>query len=68
MNENKFKSRKFIVWLTSTVLLILSFVAYFIVRESAITEVMKMLAESWGWVSALYIGGNVAQKCFTPKE
>lgn len=61
MNE-KFKSRKFIVWITATVFLILSFVAYFIVKDSAITEVTKTLAESWGWVSALYIGGNVAQK------
>lgn len=61
MNE-KFKSRKFIVWIMATVFLILSFVAYFIVKDSAITEVTKTLAESWGWVSALYIGGNVAQK------
>lgn len=63
MND-KLKSRKFIVWITATVLLVLSFVAYVIVKDSTMAEVSKSLAESWGWVSAFYIGGNVAQKCF----
>lgn len=64
--ENKFKSRKFIVWITATIFLVLCFVAYMIVKDSTMAEVIKIFAESWGWVSALYIGGNVAQK-FTEK-
>lgn len=60
--ENKFKSRKFIVWITATIFLVLCFVAYVIVKDSTMAEVIKIFAESWGWVSALYIGGNVAQK------
>lgn len=60
--DNKFTSRKFIVWITATVFLILVFVSYFISRDSAITEIMKIFAESWGWISSIYIGGNVAQK------
>lgn len=60
--NNKLKSRKFIVWLTATVFLILGFVGYFIVKSSDITELLKILAEGWTWISAIYIGGNVAQK------
>lgn len=63
---DKLKSRKFIVWLVATILLVLSFIAYMIVKDSTMAEVIKIFAESWGWVSALYIGGNVAQK-FTEK-
>ena len=59
MAENKMKSRKFIVWLTATAFLILSFVVFFLTKETKLTETF---AESWGWISAIYIGGNVAQK------
>jgi hypothetical protein len=60
--DNKFTSRKFIVWVTATFFLILVFICYFISRDSALTEIMKNFAESWGWISTIYIGGNVAQK------
>lgn len=63
--DEKFKSRKFIVWITATVLLVLSFVVSVIVKDSTMTEVNKILAEGWSWISALYIGGNVAQKYIT---
>lgn len=59
MAENKMKSRKFIVWLTATAFLILSFVVFFLTKETKLTETF---AESWGWISTIYIGGNVAQK------
>lgn len=65
MNE-KLKSRKFIVWIVATILLILSFVAYIIVKSDLMADVCKTLAEGWTWISAIYIGGNVAQK-FTDK-
>lgn len=61
MNE-KLKSRKFIVWITATVFLLLSFFSYIIREDAALTEIMKVFAESWGWISTIYIGGNVAQK------
>lgn len=60
---DKLKSRKFIVWITSTIFLVLGIVGYYITRDSGMTEVLKIFAESWGWISAVYIGGNVAQKC-----
>lgn len=60
--KEKLKSRKFVVWITATILLLLSFIAYVIVKDNTMAEVIKIFAESWGWVSALYIGGNVAQK------
>lgn len=60
--KEKLKSRKFVVWITATIFLVLCFVAYVIVKDSTMAEVIKIFAESWGWVSALYIGGNVAQK------
>lgn len=60
--KEKLKSRKFVVWITATILLLLSFIAYVIVKDSTMAEVIKIFAESWGWVSALYIGGNVVQK------
>lgn len=63
--DNKFKSRKFIVWITSTLFLLLSFILHFITGNMA--EILKQLAESWGFISMLYIGGNVAQK-FTEKK
>lgn len=65
--DEKFKSRKFIVWITATILLILSFVAYCVVKTDLMVEVCKILAEGWIWISALYIGGNVASK-FTNKK
>ena len=63
----KLKSRKFIVWIVASVFVILSFVAYVIVKDSAVMDVTKIFAEGWIWVSALYIGGNVAQK-FTEEK
>jgi hypothetical protein len=66
MNE-KIKSRKFIVWLVATILLVSSFVVYCIAKTDLMAEVCKILAESWKWVSVIYIGGNVAQK-FTNKN
>lgn len=63
---DKLKSRKFIVWITATILLILSFVAYIIVKSDLMADVCKTLAEGWCWISTIYIGGNVAQK-FTDK-
>jgi hypothetical protein len=67
MND-KLKSRKFIVWIVSTVFVFLSFIAYIIVKDSEVMSVTKTFAESWGWISAFYIGGNVAQKCFTGEK
>lgn len=65
MNE-KLKSRKFIVWIVSTVFVVLSFIAFIIVKDSEVMNVTKIFAEGWTWISAIYIGGNVAQK-FTNK-
>lgn len=64
---DKIKSRKFIVWLVATIFVVFSFIAYIIVRDNEVMNVTKIFAESWGWISAIYIGGNVAQKFATEK-
>ena len=60
MANDKLKSRKFIVWLTSTIFVVVSLILNFI--SDSFMEVSKIFAESRGWVSAVYIGGNVTQK------
>lgn len=59
MNE-KLKSRKFIVWITSTIFIIISLILSFI--NNSFIDVLKIFAENWGWISSFYIGGNVLQK------
>ena len=59
---SKLKSRKFFVWIVSTSFLLMSFVIFFISQNDKIIDVLKVFAESWGWISAIYIGGNVIQK------
>ena len=59
---DKFTSRKFIVWLTATVLLLACIVVYCVVKDNGIMEVSKILAEGWVWVSALYLGANAVGK------
>lgn len=60
--KRKIQSRKFIVWITSTIFVLLSMLAYFLVNDPALTRVMETFAHSWGWVSVVYIGGNVLDK------
>lgn len=55
---DKFKSRKFIVWITATVLLLICLIGYCVVEDNGIMDVAKIMAEGWVWVSALYIGAN----------
>jgi hypothetical protein len=59
MNE-KLKSRKFIVWITSTIFIIISLILSF--TNNSFVDVLKIFAEDWGLISAFYIGGNVLQK------
>jgi len=63
--EEKFKSRKFIVWITATILLLMCLIGYCVVKDSGIMEVAKIMAEGWIWVSALYIGANGISKFAT---
>ena len=51
---NKIKSRKFIVWITTTILCILS-----VIYTKTITP---ELINCYTVISALYIGGNIAKK------
>ena len=56
-HSNKLFSRKFQVWLVWTILTIVSL--FLIVME---TEVKTQIIQFYGWVSLIYVGGNVAQK------
>ena len=59
MNKVKFVSRKFLVWLASNVYVGLSFAFQPDVIPTALTW--------WGTISAIYMGGNVAQKYLDKK-
>lgn len=60
--KKKIQSRKFIVWIMATIFVLLVMLAYFLSNDPALTSVMETFAESWGWVSVIYIGGNVVSK------
>ena len=62
MDKNKFQSRKFIVWFTATVFVLMSFITYLIVKDNSIMEVTKTFSDGWIWVSGIYIGSNAIQK------
>lgn len=66
--DEKLKSRKFIVWLVATIFVVFSFVAYIIVKDIEVMDVIKIFAEGWTWISVFYIGGNVVQKFATTKK
>ena len=68
MDKSKFQSRKFICWLTSTILLVLSLIINCIIKTDVMAEVCKTLAEGYTWISALYIGVNGAQKFANKNE
>lgn len=54
MNKVKFVSRKFLVWLASNVYVGLAFAFQ--------PEIIPTALTWWGTISAIYMGGNVAQK------
>ena len=62
MEDIKFKSRTFACWITSTVLLVLSLVVNCIIKTDLMAEVCKILAEGYTWITAIYLGANVASK------
>ena len=64
MNK-KFSSRKFIVWVTATLIMIACCIISFITEDS---EVITSFTGIWGGISMLYIGGNVAQKAMLKNE
>ncbi len=59
---NKLSSRKFQVWLVWTVITVVSL---FIIQLES--EVKSQIVQFYGWVSLIYVGGNVAQKYITNK-
>ena len=54
---NKLSSRKFQVWLVWTILTVLT---VFVIDMEV--EVKSQIVQFYGWVSLIYVGGNVAQK------
>lgn len=61
-NNSKFKSRKFVVWITATVLTVGSLIAASITNNDMLAEVSKIFAEGWIWISAFYLGANGISK------
>lgn len=60
--EKKLKSRKFLVYIVTTVLTVISLILNFVVDSAEVASLAKVFAEGYIVVSSLYIGGNVAQK------
>lgn len=58
MTESKFTSRKFIVWIVATVIMIACCVISFITKD---TSIVTSFTSIWGGISMFYIGGNVVQ-------
>lgn len=63
-NTNKFTSRKFIVWIVATLIMVACCVMGFITKE---TNIVTSFTGIWGGISMFYIGGNVIQD-FTKKN
>lgn len=66
--SDKLKSRKFLVWITTTILFLISMIVIFITKTDALNVVSENLSEGYIWVSVFYIGGNTAQKFLYKKE
>lgn len=60
--KDKLNSRKFIVWVTSTVFVLLSFIAFVMTNNSALEDIMRIFADGWVWISSIYIGVNGISK------
>lgn len=58
MTESKFKSRKFIVWIVATLIMVACCVISFITKD---TSIVNSFTSIWGGISMIYIGGNVVQ-------
>jgi hypothetical protein len=56
---DKFKSRKFIVWIVATVLYCIMLTLGFVTKD---TKLAIEFTQYWGFISMLYLGGNVTQK------
>ena len=59
-NFSKLSSRKFQVWLIWTILTVL---ALFVTDMEV--EIKSQIVQFYGWVSLIYVGGNVVQKYIT---
>jgi hypothetical protein len=57
--QNKLKSRKFIVWVVATIFYAIILALGFIVKDS---KLALEFTSYWGFISMLYLGGNVTQK------
>ena len=53
-NTNKFTSRKFIVWIVATLIMVACCVMGFITKE---TNIVTSFTGIWGGISMFYIGG-----------
>lgn len=58
VHKKKFLSRKFVVWLMATAIMIFSLI---ITLKSDDSNIAMSFIPWWGSISVVYIGGNVAQ-------
>lgn len=59
---NKFESRKFIVWLTTTALVVATLIVSAIYNSEHIAKTAEIFADGYIWVSSFYLGANALSK------
>lgn len=68
MNESKLKSRKFIVWITWLILILVVAAIVLVcciknlIEASSAVEIFKAVIQDFFYISMLYLGVNVGQK------
>lgn len=65
---NKFESRKFIVWLTTTALVVATLIVSAIYNSEHIAKTAEIFADGYIWVSSFYLGANALSKFGNKKE
>ena len=66
--KSKFESRKFLVWLTTTVLVVACLITSAIYNSEHIAKTTEIFAEGYIWVSSFYLGANALSKFGNKKE
>ena len=62
MNTDKFQSRKFCVWLTTTALVVATLIVSAIYNSEHIAKTAEIFAEGYIFVSTFYLGANAVSK------
>ena len=60
--KSKFESRKFLVWMTTTILMVICLIVACLVENEYIAKTAEIFAENYGFISMIYLGANAASQ------